>query len=96
MANGIPVVQPSHGAFPEILQKTGGGLLVPPGDVRALADALHRVWREPALASELGRRGADGVRTHFASSVVADKALAVYAAVIGRAAGPSERRAASA
>ena len=35
MARGIPVVQPAHGSFPELLDQTGGGLLVPPGDAKA-------------------------------------------------------------
>ncbi|HXV77245.1 MAG TPA: glycosyltransferase family 4 protein, partial [Candidatus Polarisedimenticolaceae bacterium] len=42
MANHVPVVQPRHGAFPELLDATGGGLLVEPNDTDALADALER------------------------------------------------------
>ena len=36
MANGVPVVQPRRGAFPEILEKTGGGILVEPDDPASL------------------------------------------------------------
>ena len=32
LANGVPVVQPAHGSFPELIEATGGGLLVPPND----------------------------------------------------------------
>src|SRR5437016_13208402 len=32
LANGVPVVQPRHGSFPELLERTGGGLLVNPND----------------------------------------------------------------
>ncbi len=37
MANGVPVVQPRRGAFPEIMEKTGGGILVEPDDTASLA-----------------------------------------------------------
>ena len=43
LANGVPVVQPRRGAFPEIVSKTGGGLLVGRDDPAALADGLPRV-----------------------------------------------------
>ena len=40
MASGVPVVQPRRGAFTEIVEKTGGGLLVAPDDPSALADGI--------------------------------------------------------
>ena len=48
IACGRPVVQPAHGAFPEIIQATGGGLLFPPGDTRQLAEGLLRLLDNPA------------------------------------------------
>ena len=47
MGDGVPVVQPRRGAFTEIVEKTGGGVLVPPDDTKALADALHGLWQDP-------------------------------------------------
>ena len=41
LASGVPVVQPRHAAFPEILADTGGGLLYDPDDPEGLADALN-------------------------------------------------------
>src|SRR5690606_19695116 len=35
LANGVPVVEPSHGAFPEMITATGGGVLVEPGNPEA-------------------------------------------------------------
>jgi glycosyltransferase involved in cell wall biosynthesis len=78
MASGVPVVQPRRGAFTEIVQKTGGGLLVAPDDAEALADGLYRLWQDPSLKQRLGERGFDGVRAHYSIAGSADRMLAVY------------------
>lgn len=79
MACGVPVVQPRHGAFPEMLAKTSGGVLVEPDDAQSLADGIYKLWKEPALRVELGQNGFDGVRAHYSVSRSADRMLEVYA-----------------
>jgi glycosyltransferase involved in cell wall biosynthesis len=61
LAAGVPVVQPNHGAFPELLQSTGGGLLFEPNDVAHLAEQLTVLLSDPAEARRLGQRGREGV-----------------------------------
>ncbi len=78
MAAGVPVVQPRRGAFPEILEKMGGGILVEPDDPTALADAIYRLWKAPDHLAELGSRGAQGVRLHGSASHMAERALEAY------------------
>jgi glycosyltransferase involved in cell wall biosynthesis len=82
MGEGVPVVQPRRGAFTEIVEKTGGGVLVPPDDTRALADALHGLWLAPDLTERLGQRGFDGVREHYSIARSTDRLLAVYDALV--------------
>src|SRR5204863_4022784 len=48
LANGVPVVQPRHGAFPELIEATGGGLLVNPDDPEDLARGLRPLLENPA------------------------------------------------
>lgn len=78
MASGVPVVQPRRGAFTEIVEKTGGGLLVAPDDAESLADGLYRLWRDRSLAKSIGQRGFHGVRTHYTLARSADRLLEVY------------------
>ncbi len=78
MACGVPVVQPNHGAFPEILARTGGGVLSRSDAPDDVADALYELWKDPARAQEIGRRGAEGVRNHFTVSHMADAVLKAY------------------
>jgi len=78
MANGVPVVQPSHGAFPELLEATGGGLLVDPGDTAGLARALRSLMDEPARREELGRQGREVVHRDYRDDLTAENVLKVY------------------
>jgi len=82
LANGVPCVEPRHGAFPEILQKTGGGVLFTPDDPVELADQILRLATNPQHAARLGQEGAAGVRRHFSSARMAERTLEVYGAVL--------------
>lgn len=82
MANGLPVVEPRHGAFPEIISRTGGGLLVTPDDPAALAAALHSLVTDRDRAAQFGRAAAAGVREHYTVAQAATKAERIYEGVI--------------
>jgi glycosyltransferase involved in cell wall biosynthesis len=82
LANGIPCVQPRHGAFPEVLACTGGGLLFEPNDPGSLADQVLTLARDRDEARALGRRGAEGVRQHASVARMADRALDVYSRIL--------------
>ncbi|HEX7316921.1 MAG TPA: glycosyltransferase family 4 protein [Pyrinomonadaceae bacterium] len=78
MACGVPVVQPRRGAFTEVVEQTGGGLLVEPDDAEALAAGLLRVREDATLASELSANAYANVRRHYTVARMADRALEVY------------------
>lgn len=70
-AMGLPVVQPSHAAFPELLEATGGGLLYPPDDPAALARGLHELLVDRARARALGEHGRRAVLERFSGARMA-------------------------
>jgi glycosyltransferase involved in cell wall biosynthesis len=82
MACGVPLVQPSRGAFTEIVEKTSSGLLVEPDDVESLAAGVLRIYEDPALREKLGQSGFENVREHYSVARMADRALEAYASVL--------------
>jgi glycosyltransferase involved in cell wall biosynthesis len=65
LAAGLPTVASRVGGNAEIVQDGKTGLLVPPQDSSALAEALLRLMRNPDLAAILGKNGREYVVTHF-------------------------------
>lgn len=84
LASGVPVVQPHHAAFPEVLAQTGGGILCNPYDPVSLADALESLLLNPAEARRLGAAGRKAVQERFGAEIMAAKVEAVFAEVVQR------------
>jgi glycosyltransferase involved in cell wall biosynthesis len=86
MASGVPVVQPRRGAAPEIVESTGGGILVEPGDPDALARGLRELMTDAARRRLLGDRGYSNVRLHYSAAGMRDRAIEVYQSLVAPAA----------
>ena len=65
MACGLPVITTGVSGIPELVVDGVNGLLVPPEDAPALADAMVRLHRDPDLAQRLGREAEAAVRARF-------------------------------
>jgi glycosyltransferase involved in cell wall biosynthesis len=78
LANGIPVVQPRHGSFPELLERTGGGVLFEPHSPEHLAAALRQLLNDRAGLEAMGEKGRAVVHQHFNAARMAESTLAVY------------------
>ena len=76
MASGVPVIGSDSGAIPDIIGDAG--LIVPEGDVSALADGLCRLQREDDLRARLMKAGRARVIDHFTHQQVAADTVAVY------------------
>ena len=78
MACGVPVVQPRRGGFTEVVEKTGGGLLVQPDNPESLADGIWQLYKDEQLAQQLSENGLRGVHEHYTVARMADRAIEVY------------------
>jgi glycosyltransferase involved in cell wall biosynthesis len=91
LATGVPVLQPRHAAFPEILELTGGGELFDHDSEGAYVAALERLLEQPEQLRSYGQKGHDKVHSLFSSQAMAKAAAQVFEKVHSA----SGRRAAS-
>ena len=82
LASGVPVVQPRAGGPAEIVDATGGGLLVEPGDPEALASAIEDLLLDPAGAHAMGRRGRQAALEAFGIQRMAQNVLKVIESIV--------------
>lgn len=73
LASGVPVVQPDHGGFPELVAATGGGRLFDAGNEAALADAIEGLLRAPEQARAMGEAGRLAVLQRYSVETMAGK-----------------------
>ena len=78
LANGIPVVQPAHGAFPELIAATQGGLLFGPNNVDDLVAKWESLLLNPNERMRLAVTGQTHVRESFSSSAMAEQSLQLF------------------
>lgn len=78
MAAGRPVVATRGGGTPEIVVEGVTGFLVPMGDAAAIAGAVERLARDPALRASMGANGHRRVVEHFTIEQTASKVQEVY------------------
>jgi glycosyltransferase involved in cell wall biosynthesis len=83
MALGVPVVSTVVSGIPELIEHERTGLLVPPGNAVALADALERVLDSPELGRRLAASAMQDVRARFDRRRAIDALVDVFAAHLG-------------
>jgi glycosyltransferase involved in cell wall biosynthesis len=82
MASGVPVVQPALGAFPEIIQKSGGGVVYEPNRPESLAESLAGLLSDPKQLAVISEAGYEGVQRHFNIFSHARELVSVYESAI--------------
>jgi len=83
LAAGVPVVQPRHGSFPELIEATGGGLLYDSTGPEALAEALAVLMDDEPLRRRFAREGRDAVLRDFSDEVLATRIWSLYEQLAG-------------
>jgi glycosyltransferase involved in cell wall biosynthesis len=83
MAAGLPVVATCVGGLPDVVVEGETGLLVPPREPEALAEALARLLEDPDLRDRMGRAGQ--VRAEeFSDQVMFERLEALYSEILTR------------
>lgn len=75
---GRPVVCTNVGSIPEVVDDGRTGLLVPPGDERALADAMTRLLLDPELRSRMGEAATEVAKHELSWEAIARETVSVY------------------
>jgi glycosyltransferase involved in cell wall biosynthesis len=83
-ASGVPVVQPRHAAFPELIEVSGGGVICEAGSPKALADAIEELLLNPEKARALGAAGRKSVRERFNAEQMAQETLRAFEETVRR------------
>ncbi|HBX50474.1 MAG: hypothetical protein A2275_18130 [Bacteroidetes bacterium RIFOXYA12_FULL_35_11] len=78
MASGVPVIQPDHGAYSEIINATNAGLLYSPNTAEALAETLNRVLTENELYRTLQANCRQGINVYFNSVKQVQELYKIY------------------
>jgi glycosyltransferase involved in cell wall biosynthesis len=87
MAYGTAVIVTDVGGSPELVQDGVSGIVVAPGDARALAAAILRLWRDPELARTLGRQGRERIELDFSIRTTIARTAQVYRELVPSPAG---------
>jgi glycosyltransferase involved in cell wall biosynthesis len=85
MSSAVPVVASAISGIPELVEHEVSGLLVPERDSSALANALTRLHRDPALAARLAEGGREKVRREFDVHISASRLAACFAHAVDTA-----------
>ena len=82
LASGVSVVLPEQGAFPELIEWTGGGVLVEPNSRAALVDGLTDLLDDSEGRTAMGRAGRRAVHEKFSDDAMATATLKEYERVL--------------
>jgi glycosyltransferase involved in cell wall biosynthesis len=80
---GVPVVQPATGAFPEIIEKTKGGVTYFPDTIEELSESLYKLFIDEDLRVRLGNSGKDNVLVELSIEKMAAGLSKAYTDAIG-------------
>jgi len=89
LASGRPVIASNLDGIPESFVEGEHGLLVPPGDVTALAQAMERLSVDASLRQRMGATGRAHVDANFSRQVLARETHDLFAQLLARGAGSS-------
>lgn len=82
MAASVPVCQPNHSAFPELVEETGGGLCVSMETAQSLAEAWQELLQSPERLAAMGDAGRAGAEKRFSMEAMKDSFMDVVESLV--------------
>lgn len=80
----MPIIASDAGGMPEVVRHQKNGLLIPPGDVTALADAIDQLALSARLRQQLGAAGKNIADQEFSVDTMVEGNLDVYRRTLGQ------------
>jgi glycosyltransferase involved in cell wall biosynthesis len=84
MAAGIPIVQPDLGAFPEIIEKSGGGMVFTGNDPEHLTNALVKIFSNQEQLTHMSQKARESVEKQFNIHALSKEMTDIYHQVINK------------
>ena len=81
---GVAVVQPGTGAFPEIIEKTKGGITYSPDSVEELSSSLFKLFSDNDLRVQLGEKGRENVLNELSLGKMSEALAIAYFGTLGK------------
>jgi glycosyltransferase involved in cell wall biosynthesis len=82
MSTGIPVIASNIGGLAEVFEHGRSGLYVPPGNSRALAEAMWRLWADPAACRRMGQTARQYALDHYSPDAFVGRLTAAFGRVV--------------
>ncbi len=77
MASGVPIIATAVGSVPEVLQSSGAGVVVPPGDSTALKQAIESLLQSPETCEKMAQAGKRWATLHYSQEKMVQEYLAI-------------------
>ncbi len=84
MAYRTPPIVTNCGGSPELVEDGVSGLVVPPGDARAIAEAVRRLRADPESRKKMGEAARERIRLHFNTEQTIQQTLELYQSVLAQ------------
>ncbi len=84
MAAGIPILQPALGAFPEIVKKSGGGMVFADNDPEHLVNAFIKVFSDQEQLKQMSHKARESVEKKFNIHALSEEMISTYHQVINK------------
>jgi glycosyltransferase involved in cell wall biosynthesis len=84
MACAVPVVAAAHGAFPEMIARTEGGILFEPGNAGDLAEKIAFLLKDRQKAAQIGQVGYQRIQAKFQARTMAEQTRALYQSLLSK------------